>query len=66
MVVLNPVTAFQESYDIETIMETWWDSLHDWSAAIDGNKLFRRDRKEGEEALPVRELCRAEGSDSEV
>ncbi|PKU35646.1 egf-like repeat and discoidin i-like domain-containing protein 3 [Limosa lapponica baueri] len=34
----------QESYDVVTITETWWDNLHDWSAAMDGYKLFRRDR----------------------
>ena len=26
-------------------METWWDGSHDWSAAVDGYKLFRRDRQ---------------------
>jgi len=24
--------------------ETWWDESHDWSVAIDGYQLFRRDR----------------------
>ncbi|KAJ7418571.1 hypothetical protein WISP_58328 [Willisornis vidua] len=32
----------QESSDGVTIMETWWD---DWSVAMDGYKLFRRDRQ---------------------
>ncbi|KAJ7406397.1 hypothetical protein BTVI_65645 [Pitangus sulphuratus] len=36
----------QESYGVVTIMETWWDDSHDWSAAMDGYKLFRRDRNE--------------------
>ncbi|PKU42645.1 mitochondrial fission process protein 1 [Limosa lapponica baueri] len=48
----------QESYDVVAIMETWWDDLHDWSAAMDGYKLFRRDRqgRRGEGvALYVRE-----------
>ncbi|KAJ7428093.1 mitochondrial fission process protein 1 [Pitangus sulphuratus] len=35
----------QESYDVVAITETWWDDSHDWSAAMDGYKLFRRDRQ---------------------
>ena len=35
----------QASYDLVAIMETWWDRSHDWSAAIDGYKLFRKDRQ---------------------
>ncbi|PKU49574.1 rna-directed dna polymerase from mobile element jockey-like [Limosa lapponica baueri] len=38
----------QKNYDVVTITETWWDDSHDWSAALDGYKLFRRDRQ-GEE-----------------
>ncbi|KAJ7424170.1 hypothetical protein BTVI_07462 [Pitangus sulphuratus] len=34
----------QESYDEVAITETWWDDSHDWSAAMDGYKLFRKDR----------------------
>jgi len=34
----------QDSYDLVTITETWWGDPHDWSAAMDGYKLFRRDR----------------------
>ncbi|GAB0203829.1 hypothetical protein GRJ2_002848500 [Grus japonensis] len=34
--------AQQENYDIVAIMETWWDDSHNWSAAMDGYKLFRR------------------------
>jgi len=26
------------------LTETWWDESHDWSVAIDGYRLFRRDR----------------------
>lgn len=33
----------QESCDIAAIMETWWDDFHNWTAAMDGCKLFRRD-----------------------
>ncbi|PKU47386.1 adaptin ear-binding coat-associated protein 1 [Limosa lapponica baueri] len=51
----------QESYDVVAIMELWWDDLHDWSAALDVYKLFRRDRQRrrgggvGGGALYVRE-----------
>ncbi|KAK4824986.1 hypothetical protein QYF61_022512 [Mycteria americana] len=34
-----------ESYDLVAITETWWDESHDWSAAIDGYRLFRRGRQ---------------------
>ncbi|GAB0210105.1 hypothetical protein GRJ2_003476300 [Grus japonensis] len=48
----------QDSYDLVAITETWWDDSHDWSAAMDGYKLFRRDRqgrRGGGVALYVRE-----------
>ncbi|KAK4818516.1 hypothetical protein QYF61_014329 [Mycteria americana] len=32
----------QESCDVVAITETWWDDSHNWSAAVDGYKLFRR------------------------
>ena len=35
----------QANYDLVTIMETRWDHSYDWSAAMDGYKLFRRDRQ---------------------
>ncbi|RMC06735.1 hypothetical protein DUI87_16181 [Hirundo rustica rustica] len=35
----------QKSCDGVTIKETWWDESHSWSTALDGYKLFRRDRK---------------------
>ncbi|RMC05599.1 hypothetical protein DUI87_17684 [Hirundo rustica rustica] len=31
--------------DVVTITEMWWDESHSWSTALDGYKLFRRDRK---------------------
>jgi len=46
-----------ESYDIVTIMETWWNDYHSWSAGMDGYQLFKRDRqgrKEGGVALYVK------------
>ncbi|KAK4810586.1 hypothetical protein QYF61_007323 [Mycteria americana] len=48
----------QENYDMVAITETWWDDSHNWSAAIDGYKLFKRDRqgrRGGGVALYVRE-----------
>ncbi|GAB0209080.1 hypothetical protein GRJ2_003373700 [Grus japonensis] len=48
----------QGSYDLVAITETWWDDSCDWSAAMDGYKLFRRDRhgrRGGGVALYVRE-----------
>ncbi|KAK4820687.1 hypothetical protein QYF61_003607 [Mycteria americana] len=35
----------QENYDMVAITETWWDDSHNWSVAMDGYKLFRRDRR---------------------
>ena len=35
----------QANYDLVAITETWWDHSHDWSAVMDGYKLFRRDRQ---------------------
>ncbi|KAJ7406293.1 mitochondrial fission process protein 1 [Willisornis vidua] len=37
----------QESYDIVAITEMRWDDSHDWSAAMGGYRLFRRDRQGG-------------------
>ncbi|PKU49300.1 mitochondrial fission process protein 1 [Limosa lapponica baueri] len=34
----------QGNYDIVAITETWWKDSHNWSAAIGGYQLFRRDR----------------------
>jgi len=46
-------TVLLESYDMIAVTETWWDESHDWSVAIDGYWLFRRDRQgKGVEALP--------------
>jgi len=38
-------TMLLESYDLIAITETWWDKSHDWIVAIDGYRLFRRDRQ---------------------
>ncbi|RMC06857.1 hypothetical protein DUI87_16306 [Hirundo rustica rustica] len=48
----------QQSCDGVAITETWWDDSHSWSTALDGYKLFRRDRKGrrgGGVALYIRE-----------
>ena len=37
-------TVQQENHDIVAIIETWWDDSNNWSAVMDGYKLFRRDR----------------------
>jgi len=37
-------TMLLESCDLVAITETWWDKSHDWSVAINGYRLFRRDR----------------------
>lgn len=34
-----------ESCDLFAATDTWWDEWHDWNTAIDGCKLFRRDKK---------------------
>jgi len=34
-----------ESYDLIAATETWWNKTHNWSAATNGYKLFRRDRQ---------------------
>ncbi|TRZ10607.1 hypothetical protein HGM15179_016504 [Zosterops borbonicus] len=39
------VIVQQQNYDVVAITETWWDDSHSWSTALDGYKLFRRDRK---------------------
>ncbi|RMC21781.1 hypothetical protein DUI87_02650 [Hirundo rustica rustica] len=37
----------QQSYDVVAITETLWDDSHGWSTALNGYKLFRRDRQGG-------------------
>ena len=49
---------WQANYDLVANTETWWDHAHDWSAAVDGYKLFWRDRqlrRYGGVALYIRE-----------
>ncbi|XP_040977464.1 uncharacterized protein LOC121232961 [Aquila chrysaetos chrysaetos] len=44
-----------QNYDIIGISETWWNESHDWSAGMEGYRLFRRDRRGGGVTLYVRE-----------
>lgn len=49
---------WQANYDVVAITETWWDHFHDWSAATDVCKLFKRDsqvRRGGDMARYVSE-----------
>lgn len=32
------------SYNLTAFAETWWDESCDWSAAVNGYRMFRRDR----------------------
>ncbi|PKU28504.1 nipped-b-like protein [Limosa lapponica baueri] len=62
----------QDSYDVVTITETWWDDGHDWNAAMNGYKLLRRNRQRrrgGGVALNSRECFECmelDSSDDEV
>jgi len=38
-------TMLLESYDLIAIIETWWDESHDWTTAIDGYRVLRKDRQ---------------------
>jgi len=37
--------VWQANNDLVAVAETWWNHSHDWSAAMDGYNLFRKDRK---------------------
>ncbi|GAB0210021.1 mitochondrial enolase superfamily member 1 [Grus japonensis] len=34
-----------QGYDLIYITETWWDGSYDWSAGMEGYRLFRKDRQ---------------------
>jgi len=40
-----PFQNIRYNYDLIDTIEMWGNELHDWIAATDGYKLFRRDRK---------------------
>lgn len=62
----------QENQDTVPVTERYWDDSHDWGAAMDGYKHFRRDRqgrRGGGVALYIREcfVCRKlKNSDDKV
>jgi len=52
-----------ESYDLIAFLETWWDESHDWNVALDGYRLFRRDRqgrRAGGVALYIKKTLQSE------
>lgn len=53
----------QQSCAVVTITETWWDGSCDCSTAMDGYKLFRRDRRRrrGGGGASIREVFDAVG-----
>ena len=57
---LEDIVLWQAVYDLVAITETWWDCSNDWSAAVGGYKLFRRDRVE---SLWVRMKAKANKTD---
>lgn len=38
----------QGNHNIIAIMEIWWDDLHDLSVAMNGYRLFKKERSGGE------------------
>lgn len=31
-------------FDVTAVMETWWDTSHDWNAVMKGHTWLRKDR----------------------
>ena len=56
--------AQSQSYDNVGLSETWWEESCEWSAVMDGYRLFRRDRQ-GRRGRGVA-LCVQEGLDCTV
>ncbi|TRZ26643.1 hypothetical protein HGM15179_000414 [Zosterops borbonicus] len=50
------VMVQQQSYDVVTITEMWWDDSQSWSTALNGYKLFRG-RRGGGVALYIKKAC---------
>ena len=46
----NPDCVQPQGHDLYAITEMWWDSSHEWNAAMESYVLFRKDRlgKRGE------------------
>jgi len=56
-------TVLLESYELFALTEPWWDESHDWSVAIGGYRLLRRDRqgkKGGGVALYIKKAIQCE------
>jgi len=56
-------TVLLQNYDLIALTETWWDESHDWRVAINGYRLFRRDRqgkRGGGIALCIKKSIRCE------
>ncbi|KAF4796247.1 hypothetical protein TURU_086012 [Turdus rufiventris] len=47
----------QQSYNVVAIMDKGWDDSHTWSTALDGYKLFRRDRKSERGDFNLQDIC---------
>ncbi|RMC19052.1 hypothetical protein DUI87_03656 [Hirundo rustica rustica] len=59
----------QQSCDVVTITEMWWDESHSWCTALDVYKLFRRDRKGrrgGGEALYIKNAFDAKSIETKM
>lgn len=37
--------SYYHSYNLNVITETWWDKSHKWNTAVNGYKLFKRDKQ---------------------
>ena len=56
-------TMLLESYDLDAIIETWRDESHDWNAAMDSYRLFRRNtqgRRDGSVSLYIKKWIELE------
>ncbi|KAJ7395238.1 hypothetical protein BTVI_157081 [Pitangus sulphuratus] len=42
---LEALASLSQRFDITGVSETWWDASCNWSALLDGYRLFRRDRQ---------------------
>lgn len=36
-----------KGFDLTAVMETWWDTSHDWNVVMRGHTLLRKDRPGG-------------------
>lgn len=45
-----------KNHDVVAVSETWCGDSHDWNVAINGYKLFRRDKLGSREGVDYEEL----------